>query len=322
MPRNQQAQPAKPPLTFHSEPILRRSQLFHRAETPPHLHKVNVNSFYRSSSAPVLECVASTLSLHNESFSIWTHAVALSLGLLALRVLYVADLTASDFVALCTFISAAILCFLLSTLFHVFQNLSEQAHTILLAADFLGIHLLIGGHFVAVVHMYIDPARPLLRAAYLWFNACVCMGGVAVALLALVRQIRATRGTSFAADSPSRLSRLFHLLCAQQTRLAVWAVFAFVGSTPAFLSGLLWKPANLVFLADLMSIALYVSGFFCYVALFPESHHPPGSFDVSILHSHSLMHILMSTAVFWSFFLYLFAVSPTMPAIWHIFPAL
>ncbi|KAH6872717.1 hemolysin-III related-domain-containing protein [Alternaria rosae] len=200
--------------------------------------------------------------LHMETMNIWTH-------LLGSTAFIVLNLTTGDKFAFGVSLSAAALCFGLSTTFHTPRSHSYNIHHSWGRFDIFGICLLALGGGVSATY-YAARCDPVDQRLY-W---CLS-GGAAIAAAAVLfdsggggNKMRTLRGGTFGALALAALLPIFH-----GTGKLGW-------SHACFEIGAQW------YLAE--GLVLFV-GVSCFVGRFPE-RLSPGSFDIWG-HSHQLHHV-------------------------------
>eukprot|EP00457_Paulinella_chromatophora_P004514 gb/GEZN01004526.1/.p1 GENE.gb/GEZN01004526.1/~~gb/GEZN01004526.1/.p1 ORF type:complete len:590 (-),score=43.54 gb/GEZN01004526.1/:182-1897(-) len=174
------------------------------------------------------------------------------------------------------FIITALICFGMSSSFHLFLAVSQQAFSLFQTLDYAGIVLLIGGSTFPVIY-YGFFCRPLLQGLYLSFLTSLCILVFTVLLLPRFK------------DEEYRLYKVG--LFVSQALSGVCGVFHFM---------LLEGEVPTIFWYLLAMGTLYLSGAAIYLLRCPESC-VPGKFDIWG-HSHQWWHIIVVLAAFVEFY--------------------
>jgi adiponectin receptor len=213
--------------------------------------------------------------LHMETMNIWTHLlgsaafVGAGIGLHRLAVSTQLSLSTGDKFAFGISLSAAALCFGLSTTFHTLRSHSYDIHHLWGRFDIFGICLLaLGGGSSATY--YAARCDPVAQRVYWCLN-----GGAAIAAAAVLfdtggggNKMRTLRGGTFGALALTAMLPIFH------------GIGKLGWSRACVEIGAQW------YLAEGLVLLLGVS---CFVGRFPE-RLSPGSFDIWG-HSHQIHHI-------------------------------
>ncbi|KAF2150489.1 adiponectin receptor protein 1 [Myriangium duriaei CBS 260.36] len=121
---------------------------------------------YRSAISSTSACLKSVFELHNETTNIWTHLLG---AFLFISYIHTALSPSQYFFpgssALIVFHSSVILCFLLSTLFHLFSSHSAPIHSLGHSLDHLGIVLVFLGTGLSTAQVAFL-CTPALRTFY------------------------------------------------------------------------------------------------------------------------------------------------------------
>lgn len=214
---------------------------------------------------------------HNESVNIWTHLLpgiyAIHLIVHTLRGNAVAELDGVEITMLWYYVSAGFM-FLASAIYHTFNCVSEDLHTVLLRIDMLGIAVMIAGSYVPAIWMGFH-CQPAWRIVWLLFSAAVLLAGIAVAF-------------GFVPDR-HKVAVLFVSGASGSLTLAHWC---FV--TPSFvLVTCAWRVLGM--------FAMYALGTVIFVKRWPEAYFQNLSLEF-VGASHQIWHlcVLAAACAWWS----------------------
>lgn len=255
----------------HSEQIvfLDDFELHSVDTTPSYLHRKFIVSNYRVHFSLRL-CLKSLFKIHNETFNIWTHLLALFVTIAAFAACMLDGQTSTSGIASALFsfyFSCAILCFAASSAYHLFCCHSPIYFRVLLSCDFFCISLLIIGSYIPGLYFGFRCHHNMLYG-YLALVAAIAVLAVVIPQLRMCQHERWHRVLSF-----------FFLF------------LSVLGCAPA-LNWLIVENRSIVaeFVGELIApLFCYAMGFVFYITGFPERAFP-GKFDI-FLQSHQFWHI-------------------------------
>jgi len=233
----------------------------------------SINSGYRLGFG-FSEALGSVLLLHNETLSIWTHLTAIPFFLWWSYSVYEREMaSASTFDQVCfiVYVFAAIQCFSISVMYHLFRCVSDKLNNILLRLDICGILALIScAYFPTLAYIFTCEHDFIYFVTY---TSLVLFFAFVGALILIRRE---------ALDSDLILVIPPFLLSA----VSVVPIFHFHYvnySDPVVLD---------FYFALFSSLIFYGIGLLCFVFYFPENYLRPGAVD-SWFHSHVLWHLFV-----------------------------
>ncbi|OKL60206.1 hypothetical protein UA08_04933 [Talaromyces atroroseus] len=212
---------------------------------------------------------------HMETMNIWTHLLGSVAFIVTASALYKStfifvnmDLKDGDMFAFGTFMSAAVVCFSLSTTFHTLRSHSYNIHHFWGKMDILGICVLAFGAGTSMTY-YAFYCRPTVQRAYWGLNLLSALAS-AVTLFDTGgggTKMRSLRGGVFSLLALSAMVPIFHSVYLLGWARASWEI------------GADW------YFAEAFSLLVGVG---LFVTRVPE-RLSPGSFDI-LGHSHQLFH--------------------------------
>ncbi|KAK0715400.1 mPR-like GPCR protein [Lasiosphaeris hirsuta] len=144
-------------------------------------------SGYRAPSGSALACLASALFLNNETINIYSHLVGgFVFALLPIYFQLAFDPPLADAIAVAIFLEGVAICFLLSALFHTFENHNPSVSNFFHHLEHLGIVILMWGAGISMIHYgFLCDAR--LRTTYWTLMSCAAGSCAAVTFLPKLR---------------------------------------------------------------------------------------------------------------------------------------
>ncbi|CAG2115895.1 unnamed protein product, partial [Medioppia subpectinata] len=259
--------------------------LIHYDDLPPWLQE---NKYIRNSYRPLMpsikSCLKSIFRLHTETGNIWTHMIGGILFVcLLIHVLYCySDCLVHKWdekLVYVSFFVSVVTCLALSSSYHTMLCHSENVYNIFLKLDFVGITVIITGHYIPYL-WYGYHCMPTKRTLYLTITICLAVTTIGVIL------------------SDTMAKPNYRLL-----RTVVFATFSAFGILPIihFLSlyGLDYIYSHPYLSTALMCLILmsflHIVGAFLYCSQIPERFFP-GKCDYWF-HSHQLFHTIVVIGV-------------------------
>jgi len=242
----------------------------------PSIHQYPfVLTAYRPLQYSALSCVKSVLQLHNETVNIWSHILGV---LIFIRLaMYTAAMpigyARTNIFAFCV---GAILCFSLSTVYHIFKEHSTAWARNLSAADWVGVCILIASSHVLIAYNELT-SHPLVLFVFL---ALIAISGLGTALI-LVSTIFVPQGPASSSSQAEYIFRTLICVLFALLGLVIWVVHGFLAN---FDDPSLWLTINFL----LRMYAFHAAAVFGVVGV-PERWRV-GTFDI-LGASHQLMHI-------------------------------
>ncbi|KJE94525.1 adiponectin receptor 1b [Capsaspora owczarzaki ATCC 30864] len=232
---------------------------------------------YRTQMNSFRACFNSMFYLHNETGNIYSHLIGFTIFLVAACCAGYGYLSQHDFAdqaVFWIFFVAAMICLMMSTLFHLLFCHSPRMYGVFSRLDYTGIAILIAGSFYPFVY-YCFYCHETSRVIYL---SMITILGVACAYVACSPKydgvaFRTTRMLLFLGMGASGLLPVAHYTY-------LYGLAAAVNTSSLDVLGIM--------------ALLYVSGAVIYVTRVPERFFP-GKFDYW-LHSHQVFHILVVAA--------------------------
>jgi adiponectin receptor len=220
-----------------------------------------------------LDCIRSTLSLHNELFNIWSHAIGFFLVLTIAFYFYPTSVnfthsTNADVFIAAVFFFAACKCLVCSTIWHTMNSISHQTLLERFACvDYTGISLLVATSIMTTEYtaFYCEPTS---RWIYILTTAALGIGGVILPW-----------HPTFNRQDLAWVRVLFYVSLAATGFLPVFQL--------AMTRGLYW--AVYFYSPITKSILVYLGGAVLYASKIPERWFP-GMFDY-VGGSHNLWHL-------------------------------
>ncbi|TPX08169.1 uncharacterized protein E0L32_001935 [Thyridium curvatum] len=236
---------------------------------------------YRSVSDSTKSCFASWFYMHNETINIYSHGIPAIIFLLGefyicayLRLKY-PQASVGDYLVLACFLLTAAICLGLSTSYHTLMNHSQHVSELWLRLDFVGIIVLILGHFFSGIYV-VFWCDMTLRAAY--WGMIAALGALSIIVLVLPK----FQGLEW---------RTFRLCCFVGT--------GFSGLVPIIHGIKAYGINRMIQMSGLPYYfgegGLFLLGVIIYSTRFPECIKP-GMFDI-YGSSHQLFHILVVFAM-------------------------
>lgn len=215
-------------------------------------------------------CVKSIFSLHTETYNIWSHLIGSVLFIGIAGSIMSSSLDFTDKLMIGAYALSVIICFSLSTFYHIFSCHSATVGNLFCRLDYCGICILITGSFFPCIYygFYCDYFPKIFYT-------------VLVLILSLITVIFS-------------LNEKFNHPKFKPLRALVFFSFAVSGVLP-FVHWIItqdwFSASNLRFsLICMLSMAvLYICGAALYALRIPE-RWKPGAFDIH-LHSHQLFHL-------------------------------
>jgi len=256
-------------VSFDSLPMWRKDNKYLR-----HGHRPPMQSFSK--------CFASIFRLHTETWNIWTHLIGMVMFCLLALYVYFSGMSKISLLPLYEqfiiglFFLSAIASLTLSSLFHTFNNHSEDVACLFCRMDYSGITVLITG---STIPCYYYSFYCATFSRYLHISVLIVLCAFCLSFCMLKR---------FAKPK-------FRLI-----RSAMFIAFGFYSFIPGFqvLSQVGFTYANTAYsLTGLLQMAsVYVSGAGFYVSRIPERFFP-GKFNIWAS-SHQLFHICVLIAAY------------------------
>lgn len=226
-----------------------------------------------------LDCVRSVLSLSNEFFNIWSHAIGLVIVLAVAFYFYPTSVnfsnsTKSDVFIAAVFFFAACKCLVCSTLWHTMNSIAQQPLMERFACvDYTGISLLVAASIMTTEYTAFY-CEPVSRTIYISATACLGVAGVVLPW-----------------------HPRFNRADAAWSRVAFYVTLAATGFLPIFQLHLTRGPGwAWHFYAPIgKSLAVYVGGAVMYASKAPE-RWLPGAFDY-VGGSHNLWHLAVLAGI-------------------------
>ena len=227
---------------------------------------------YRFSESKI-ECIWSMLSMSNEFFNIWSHALGLVAVLSIAFYFYPTSVnfslsSKSDIFIAAVFFFAACKCLVCSTMWHTMNSIAEQTLMERFACvDYTGISLLIAASIMTTEYTAFY-CEPVSRWTYMLTTATLGVGGVIIPW------------------HPT-----FNRADMRWARVAFYISLGVTGLIPVIQLNLSRGPSwSYYFYAPVMkSVAVYVIGALVYASQIPERWFP-GAFDY-VGGSHNLWHV-------------------------------
>ncbi|CZT49527.1 related to membrane proteins, contain hemolysin III domain [Rhynchosporium secalis] len=240
----------------------------------------NIWTGWRPETNSYWECIKSMGYIHNEAGNIYTHLMAavwmIVLGTWWSRYAkeHYPSMSADDSIVFFLFFLGGIICYLLSTTYHVLSNHSHSTHLFCLQLDFLGILIVTAGCFA-----------PGLWYTYPCASASTKFTWIGVDLIA-----------QFVAALLALFSKTFRAPKMQALRGLVFSVMASSAFFPIIIKifQVGWTRANVEYGASLYSWTIFV--YLCSVTIYAlrvTESWKPGHFDIWG-HSHQLFHVGMA----------------------------
>ncbi|KAF2474601.1 IZH family channel protein-like protein [Lindgomyces ingoldianus] len=233
----------------------------------PHIHKG-----YRFSEGK-WECIRSVVSVHNELFNIWSHAIGLLMVLAVAFYFYPTSVnfslsTNADVFIAAVFFFAACKCLVCSTIWHTMNSISHQTLLERFACvDYIGISLLVAASIMTTEYaaFYCEPTS---RWIYMLTTAGLGFGGVILPW-----------HPTFNRQDMAWARVLFYVSLAATGFIPVFQL--------ATTRGIEW--AYYFYAPVTKSILVYLTGACMYASKVPERWYP-GSFDY-VCSSHNIWHV-------------------------------
>ncbi|KAF2842937.1 adiponectin receptor protein 1 [Patellaria atrata CBS 101060] len=220
-----------------------------------------------------LDCVRSVLTLSNELFNIWSHAIGLLIVLSVAFYFYPTSAnfslsTKSDICIAAVFFAAAAKCLVCSTLWHTMSSISEvRLMERFACVDYTGISLLVATSIMTTEYTAFY-CEPISRWLYMLTTAALGIGGVVLPWHPTFNRadMAWARVSFYVSLSLTGFLPVFQLVL---TRGLFWAVYFYAPITK--------------------SLLVYITGACLYAAKIPE-RWCPGMFDY-FGGSHNLWHL-------------------------------
>ncbi|PQE21298.1 hypothetical protein CJF32_00006422 [Rutstroemia sp. NJR-2017a WRK4] len=251
----------------------------------------HIHSGWRPQTNSYWECLKSMAYVHNESGNIYTHFFA-AVWMVVLGSWWSGYANewypatgADDAVIFSLFFAGGIICFLLSTAYHLFSNHSHTTHLFCLKLDFMGILTVIAGCFPPGVWYVFPCAERTVKIMWIALNLTLLSLASLLALFSQTFQapkMRALRGLIF----PVLASSAFYPIIIKIFQIG-WA------RADAEYGASLYGAAVVVYLSSVMVYALRVT----------EAWRP-GGFDIwgqshQIFHVGMVVGLMLHFAAFW-----------------------
>eukprot|EP01136_Pigoraptor_vietnamica_P043792 Opistho-1_new@19686 len=242
-----------------------------------------IHGGYRPELRSFKRCMESLLYIHNETGNVYTHLIGFT-TFFALAVYTCAHLLRDsqweDHVMFWVFFMGAMICLLLSSLFHLVFCHSPRYLRIFSRLDYTGIAFLIAGSYFPCIYYGFYCVR---KWKIVYLTAISVIGSVCIVVACFPGfdkpKYRVHRLLLFVAMGACGVVPVTHFL----------AVYGF---------NLARDAASFDFL--MIMAALYLTGGAMYGARIPE-RFAPGKFDL-LFHSHQLFHILVVTAALFHYY--------------------
>lgn len=244
-------------------------------EAPEHAFLPHILDGYPSVQS-VKECFSSLFWIHNETVNVWTHLV----GLIVMILFFVAtgfDMPKHDYadsIIWATFLICSCLCFLLSTIYHMFKCHSYDVYKLVVTLDYIGIFIMIFGSCVSGLYFEFY-CHSYSKVIYLAGIGLCCLCGTILAMLPI-----------------------FHNPEFDNWRLASYGITVAVAAIP--MGHVIIEFGAHRFLNWMVLFSIYVCGALFYITKFPESKFP-GKFDIW-LSSHQLWHTFVLLAAIYHYY--------------------
>eukprot|EP00128_Syssomonas_multiformis_P000102 Colp12_sorted_trinity150504_noHs@18609 len=213
----------------------------------------------------IKDCLVSLFTLHNETLNVWTHLFALGY-FIWLTYRCVNEPFVDHYAHRIAFLAGTLpgcLCFMFSSLFHLFGCINERVYDILLRFDFSGIGILIGGSFITGTYFGFlchPPAQQLYVSIFSVIGSIVAMS------------------TFIPSFTNLRIYVFVGMIALSVFPLSHWVAVSHLEHGEYYF-----------FFGVLCMLLLYATGFAAYLTRFPE-RISPGSFDIWG-HSHQIWHV-------------------------------
>lgn len=258
-------------------------RLYNFEETPTHLRSYFVLTGYRVY-LTYEECIRSGLRLHNETMNIWTHIVAwLIFIFLTIDTFYNRpfnmDIPTMDYYMIILFFISAQLCFLFSSIFHLFLCHSKETYVKFAQLDYNGISIFIGGCMISSCYFgyYCFPTWQMVYSSVAFILAVI----------------------------PVTLSnfRFYHMPNFQNVRISLFLIQVSFGLIPLFhwvsLVGFESKENEIIFFRIITLYIILSGAFFFFFTNVPE-RFSPGKFDL-FFSSHQIWHVLTFLSAYYHY---------------------
>ncbi|OMJ28136.1 Adiponectin receptor protein [Smittium culicis] len=238
---------------------------------------VYIRSGYRKPNQSFVSCLSSLGYLHNEFINVWSHLVGVVLFIVLMFVtaifVFPSIKTISIYDVLVTyiFLTGAVVCLLLSSIYHLFQCHSEQVANNFIKCDYIGIILLIIGSCVPAF-FYAFYCHNFLKTLYI---SMMVVFGILTGIFVMTPKFSDSEWITIRAST-------FVLM-------ALSGIIPLVHSSISFGISYTYKALQIQYLTPMA--LFYIAGALIYGARIPERWFP-GKFDI-YFHSHQIFHFFV-----------------------------
>lgn len=225
------------------------------------------------------DCCLSMFQWHNETINVWTAFLPLLYFLYKLGQIYFdsqyTDLHWKETLILTIYLITACFSFLTSTVFHLFNCMSEAASLLTLRFDMLGISLLIGGSYLPPLYYAFYCDETVCRIYISIISVLTLCAAIIFVIPKFANGYRFFRIVTFTSIAAFGILVVSHVLTVRGNESAVVRVVKFI----------------------FLMYSMYGIGTFFYAMLIPESLAPVGTFDIYV-HSHNIWHLFVFLGAF------------------------
>ncbi|OMJ08167.1 Adiponectin receptor protein [Smittium culicis] len=238
---------------------------------------VYIRSGYRKPNQSFASCFSSLGYLHNEFINVWSHlaGVVLFIVLMFVTAIFVfpsiKTISIYDVLVTYIFLTGAVVCLLLSSIYHLFQCHSEQVANNFIKCDYIGIILLIIGSCVPAF-FYAFYCHNFLKTLYI---SMMVIFGIITGIFVMTPKFSDSEWITIRAST-------FVLM-------ALSGIIPFVHSLISFGLSYTYKALQIQYLTPMA--LFYIAGALIYGARIPERWFP-GKFDI-YFHSHQIFHFFV-----------------------------
>ncbi|CCH59641.1 hypothetical protein TBLA_0B08255 [Henningerozyma blattae CBS 6284] len=248
-----------------------------------------VNYYVRETNS-LFKSLCSIFLFHSESMNIFTHLIP---ALLYAKFTYNAITTLEQVsYPIVFYLISVIICFLLSSLFHLFKCTSVQSNEFWGKLDYVGISLLINATIVSMALLGFNESRyTIMKNTFVTQTSCLT---AYVIILAIKSHPKQGENED---DNDGTLSEDDDCCCDDHkgTRAKLFASLGLSGLIPVITGLYIYGPKVVYYKINIpmviASVLCYIVGTLIYVFKIPEKFYP-GRFDL-VGSSHQLFHIFI-----------------------------